>query len=138
VSERGAEPAFDLRPDLGDFDRDETRRLYADGHVSCPIGFLGDIKPELEAHGRRRTFFLRAAAASLTRSDERWLRVEFRLRDTDESAFNTGQYTLLSNLSHGTQELARDSARPVARPDGTVDYVCTERRTRETVPMTRR
>jgi hypothetical protein len=51
--------------------------------------------------------------------------------------FNTGQYTFQFNLSHGTQELARDSARPVARPDGAVDYACTERRTRATVPMTR-
>jgi hypothetical protein len=133
----GAGPAFDLRPDLGDFDRGERRPLHADGHVSCPIGFLGDIKAELEAHGRRRTFFLRSAATSLTRSDERRLRVEFRVRDTDESVFNTGQYTFQFNLSHGTQELARDSARPVARPDGAVDYACTERRTRATVPMTR-
>jgi hypothetical protein len=60
----GAGPAFDLRPDLGDFDRGERRPLHADGHVSCPIGFLGDIKAELEAHGRRRTFFLRSAAWS--------------------------------------------------------------------------
>lgn len=139
VSPPGVTPPFDLRPDMGTFDEGDARSLTI-RDLRCPVGFLRDLRVELEVSGSGdRTFLLRGDTVTMDRAVHRLLRREMAIREVgDHAPRRAGKYTLLYNLGHGTHELGRNSARPVIRPDGLVGHECTERLTGDTVPLAAR